>query len=347
MWDHAADQIEAIHSMMDRGARSVCMERHSLYLWGVGAALLILVVRQVFTPEWFPVIWQRSLLSNLFIAALLILIGVWDFRLTRRARAARDETLSFIQVQLTKVWWGIIALVVLINIGMNFFGGGYLFYPIMIALIGLAFFIHGLFSQQLLSWVGMLMVLIGLLSMALRLAFPTLEWMTVVIFGVGFPALALLLNWRPAWLKHNYRLVFTILWLSIITLPTYGLDRLYQRQAVPAHAVELLQNYLSLPTNTTNTRIVRLPAGTRVPIEVHIHGDVLADEAVSAVSVQLSRSIDIVLQDGKPNGQYRVEQGGWVDPRYKFQIQNTRIESSLTPTDGPKVNVSFSICTQP
>ena len=46
-------------------------------------------------------------------------------------------------MQLTKVWWLLVGLIVVISIGMNLFGGGYLFYGIVLALMGLAFYIHG------------------------------------------------------------------------------------------------------------------------------------------------------------------------------------------------------------
>jgi len=343
MWDHAAGQIEAIHSMMATGHRSVSLERHTLYIWGITAALLILLVRQIFTPELLPVDWQRTFSANLFIATVLTLIGIWDLRLTRRAREARDETLSFIQLQLTKAWWGIIALIVLINIGMNFFGGGYLFYPIMVALVGLAFFIHGLFSQQLLSWVGMLMVLLGLFSMAMRFSFMTLEWMTVVIFGIGFPVLAWLLSWRPQRLQKNYRLIFSVIWLSFIAVPTYALDRLNQHHAAPAVPIESLQHFRTQGDSPLPTHIVRLAAGTSVPVQVRIHSDVLAGDTTSTIPLLLAQPLDIVLEAGKPNGQYRVAEGKWNDRRHKFRVQNVKIDSTLTREDGPGVSVSFDI----
>ncbi len=119
MLPRATEQLNAIHAMMESGHRSVRLERHTLVLWGLAAAFLILVVRLIFTPERFPETLQRVLASNLFIAALLTAVGVIDLRLTRRARRQRDETLSFVQVQLTKIWWLLVGLIVLINLGMN------------------------------------------------------------------------------------------------------------------------------------------------------------------------------------------------------------------------------------
>lgn len=345
MWEQAAGQIEAIHSMMATGHRSVTLERHTLFLWGIATAVLIIVVRQLFTPEWLPVMWQRAVLSTLFISTVLTLVGILDLRLTRRAREARDETLSFIQVQLTKVWWGIIAIIVMINLGMHFFGGGYLFYPIMVALVGLAFYIHGLFSQQLLSWVGVMMVLLGLSSIALQLSLMTMEWLTIAIFGIGFPVLAWLLNWRPAWLKQNYRVVFSFLWLSTIALPTYAMVQIDQQQHTPAIAVVSLQQYQHQSTAQAASHIVRLPVGTTIPLQIVIHSPVLAAETRGTVALQLSQPLDIVVQDGKPNGQYRVGTGPWNDRRYQYSIRNVQIASKLTRELGPQVDVSLDIIT--
>ena len=144
MQDHAAGQIEAIHSMLATGHHSVRLERHSLILWGLTAASLIILINAVITPERFPIQWQRSLFSNSFITLVVTTIAFLDFRLTKLKRESRDEIVSFVQIQLTKVWWFLLGLIILINIGMGFFGGGYLFYPIMIILVGLGLYIQGL-----------------------------------------------------------------------------------------------------------------------------------------------------------------------------------------------------------
>ena len=187
------------------------------------------------------------------------------------------------------------------------------------------------------------MVLLGLFSMAMRFSFMTVEWLTVAIFGIGFPALAWLLSWRPQRFRKNYRLVFSIIWLSIIALPTYALDQLNQRHAVPVVPIEMLQDYLSQTDKKSPTHIVRLPAGTTVPLQVRIHSNVLAQDTSGTISLLLTQPLDLVLENGKPNGQYRVAAGKWNDQRYKFMVTNVQIDSSLMHEEGPKVNVSFDI----
>lgn len=347
MWHQVAGQIDEIHSMMSQGHRSVTIERHTLFLWGITTALLILLVRWFFTPDHFPVIWHRIVISNLLITVALSCVGYWDFRLTRHIREQHDETVSFTQVQLTKVWWGIVALIVLINIGMNFFGGGYLFYPIMIGLVGLAFYIHGLFSQQLLSWVGIMMVLIGLCSIALQLSLMALEWMTIALFGLGFPLLAWLLQWQSEKFKRSYRLIFSVVWLSMITLPTYAIVQINQKHAIADAPVELLQHFQQNGYRQAGTHIVRLPTGTQVPLRVAMTSPVLTDQVQATLMLTLSQALDIVIEDGVVTGQYRVindtGDGLWSDPRHKFKLDDFKFDTVLNPTSGPAVAMQFKL----
>ena len=67
MSDTTSTQLEAIHAMMASGHRSVRMERHTLLIWGVAAAFLILVVDEIFTPERFPEVWARALASRRYL----------------------------------------------------------------------------------------------------------------------------------------------------------------------------------------------------------------------------------------------------------------------------------------
>ncbi len=77
---------------------------------------------------------------------------------------------------------------------MNFFAGGYIFYGLLLTIMGTALYIHGLFSKQMLSHAGIIMVLLGLLGIGLRLPFAVLEWLSIFCFGIGRPILGLSFN---------------------------------------------------------------------------------------------------------------------------------------------------------
>ena len=57
----------------------------------------------------------------------------------------------------------IVVLFAIFGLDTIFYGGGEMTYSIGIILVGMAFFIQGLFSQQMLCWAGVLISLSGIL----------------------------------------------------------------------------------------------------------------------------------------------------------------------------------------
>jgi hypothetical protein len=316
MWEHAADQIKSIHAMMSSGHRSVRIERHTLVLWGITGALLIVVMRWLFPPENFSIKWHRTL-----------------------------ETVSFVQLQLIKVWWSIVALIILIQIGMSFFGGGYLFFAILLSLMGLAFYIHGLFSQQLLSWAGGIMILLGLTCIVLRLPIVTQEWLTVMVLGIGLPALSYLVH-HP-WHNRNivYRVAGFAIWLLLVIVPALAVDQWQRDYKVPAIPVITLADYQHGVENDTAQHIVRVPASTVIPLEVNVNGSILKDGNNAVIPLQLSQSLDLILKDEKPTGWYRIVGQQWHNKRYAYRIRDIEIVPSVTRDAGPVVTLKLYIST--
>jgi len=346
MQERAADQIESIHAMMSTGHRSVLMERHSLWLWGITAAGLILTVRHLFTPERFSIPWQRTTAANFFIAFVLIVIAVWDFRMTRQARESRDETLSFIQLQLTKVWWLILGLIVLVNIGVNVFGGGMLFYPILLSLTGLAFYIQGLFSKQLLSWAGFIMILLGLGSAALRLPLPTLEWLAIVVFGLGLPSLGLFIHRTQNTQHRLLQPVFFMAWVGLILLTAAMINHWNMQSDDTDLPLVMLNDYQQQKLIPSTAQIIRLPAGTIVPVEVNIKGDVLKGINLATVPLQLSEDFDMVVEGGKPDGRFRKTDGSWKQHRFHYRLRDFKLTSEVLSETGPRVKLQFYVSTE-
>jgi hypothetical protein len=340
---HTAEQLHAIHAMMARGHRSVRLERHTLFLWGIAAALLILTVRTWLTAEQFPVVWQRALATSLLISAVLTVIGVVDLRLTRRARRLRDETLSFVQLQLTKVWWLLAGMVVLINLGMHFFGGGYMFFGIVFALMGIAFYVHGLFSQQMLTWIGMLLVGLGLGSVALKLPYVVMEWLAVFVFGIGFPLLAVVLHYAPANAGMARRLGAAGGWLLLVLVPTAAAYHLDRDPAPPEGPSVSLADYRHGASG--DPQVVHLPAGTEVPLEIRVTGDVLDGVGAVVLPVRLSRALEVAVHDGSPDGRFRVGAEPWKKALYNYRVRDLNLRSTLTRERGPEVKVTLYIST--
>jgi len=345
MWEHAADQIKSIHAMMSSGHRSVHLEKHTLLLWGLAGALLIVAMRLFFPPENFDIKWHRTLIVNAISIVVLVAVAIWDFRLTQRSRAARDETVSFVQVQLTKVWWSIVALIILIQIGMSFFGGGYLFFAILLSLLGLAFYIHGLFSQQVLSWAGVIMILLGLICIALRLPIVTQEWLTVMVLGIGLPALGYLLQQPGINRSMIYRITGFAGWLLLIVLPAVAVDSWQRDYKLPDVPTITLADYQNGVEEGSETQIVRIPGSTVIPLEVTIDGDILESGNRAVIPLQLSESLELIINNKKPTGWYRISSKQWHDRRYAYKIRDLEIIPSVTREEGPKVRVKLFIST--
>lgn len=344
--NQASEQIEAIHSMMASGHRSVHMERHTLILWGLTSAFLILVGGAIFTHDRFPVDWIRALSVTAFISLVLMSIAYLDFYLMRRSRDEREESISFVQLQVTKVWWLLVGLIVLINLGMHFFGGGYMFYSLVLIIMGLALYIHGLFSRQMLALAGMMMIVLGLISIGLRLPFPVIEWLTIFCFGLGWPLLGLTLNYPALINSFKFRLLFSLIWLLIVIIPAAVIYQFGGLEDVPDAQPIPLAHYLQQnePSSLTE-EVVTLPAGTLVPLNVELSGDVLDGVNVTTLPMLLSHSLDIVLKNGKPDGRFRVAQGPWKKHVYNYRIRDFSMTPILDRETGPQVQLKLRLST--
>lgn len=342
MQDQTRSQIEVIQSMLATGHRSLRLERHTLMLWGLTTAFLILFVPFAFSQTLLPELWQRALIQFLFITVVLLAVGYWDFRLTRRKRALRDETISFIQRQLTKVWWLIIGLIVLINLGMDLFVGKYLFYPILIAFAGLGFYIQGLFSQQFLAWNGILLILLSLTCVVLQIPHTTNEWLTVVAAALGMPVMAWLMDLPIIQKKMSYRVMASIFWLTLITIPTWFIHQASYQAPDSDWPQISLSEYNQQKMNDKNV-ILHIPAGTQIPIEMMIQGDTLASPVMTAVPLVLNQPVDVTVLNGKFTGRYRINNGNWLQRKHKFRVITEKLESVLTDDNRPKLELDLKL----
>jgi len=349
MWGDAAGKIEDIHAMMATGHRSIRIERHTFILWGLAGALLVVVVNAFFTPENFSVHWQRILFSNLFIAAVLVSVAVLDFRLTRRERENRDEILSFVQLQLTKLWWLFITLIVLINIGMNFYGGGYLFYSILLALLGMALYAQGLFSQQMLSWIGVCLILLGLGSIALGITLENQKWLTVSVLGLGFSLLAWWLDFPGIHAGRLSRALLSLAWLLLVVVPVAAADRLSREKGLDTLPIVSLENWQNknLDTGTTGRQIVRIPAGTSIPLNIEVSSDIVKRKTTGILRLELGEDVDIVVVDTQAEATARVSGNPWKNLHNKpYTITRFKLNSSLDQNSGPELTLSLDVATR-
>lgn len=341
----SSSQLNAIYSMMESGQQSVKMERHTLLIWGITAAILILITDLLFNKESLPVRWQLITSQTVFISVILFFAGLWDFKLTRRLRQQRDESLSFIQLQMTKVWWFFVALVVLLNVGMNFFGGGYMFYGMTIALFGMAFYIHGLFSTQMLKWIGVMLIIVGVVSIALNLHFLATKWLAAGVFGLGLPMLAFILDKPQTHSTLVKRFMLSAVWVAIVILPSMLAYETELKADPNGLQTRSIAEYNRLSAEEAAlAQIINIPAGTKIPVHIDMSGDIVEiKQTGQALAMKLKKDLNVVIEKGKANGHFQLDNSGWLDRIYHLRTKDFKMESLVEQDKGPSLNLNFSL----
>lgn len=341
MSETALRQLDAIHSMLSSGQRNLRVERHSLILWGLAGGGLFAASEWILTPAQLPDLTQRAVAWLVLLCVALGAVGYADWRLTRRVKAARDEAWSFIHRQVLKVWWLLMAMGVLLTFAMFFFGGGYMLYAAWLVLLGLGLYVHGLFSEELLEWVGVLTILAGVTALAARLPADTMRWLDASLFGIGLPLLACLLD-RGRARPFPHRLAQSLGWLAVvIALPLAG--HRWANAAPLPEAPRIPLAALAKQSDLNGARIVALPAGTAIPVEVELSGDVFDTTRTAILPLSLAEPLDLMLIDGQLSGDIRRPGEDWQKAREAHWISIPWVKAELTPDGGPRIRAALIV----
>ena len=333
-------QLEAIHSMLAAGHRCVHMRRHSLVLWGVTGGVLCLATEYIITADRFPEHWMRATAVLVFLAAVLAAVAVVDFRYTRHRAQASDESIPFVEAQITKLWWLLIAMGVAFTFGTSFFGGGYMVFVAWLIVFGLGVYVHGLFSEQILEWAGVMMIVLGVAALAASVPYVVTQWLAASVFALGMPLLAAMLDRgraKSAWIRGMQ----SALWLAVVLAPPFAAYEWLKTQDAPSAPALSLESFAREP-EARGATVVTLPAGARIPVKVRIGGGVVQDHE-EILPLTLARSIDVVLLDGKPDGRFRVEGGEWKRRIYGMWIRVLDMQGALTRDAGPAVSLKLDL----
>jgi hypothetical protein len=338
----ASRQLDSIHSMLSAGQRSLRLERHSLLVWGVGCGAVILGSNHILTPEQFPVIAQRAVAWLIFLALVVSGIALVDWHLTRRAKQVRDEAWSFTHRQVLKVMWLLMAVGVLLTFATFFFGGGYLTLSVWVVLVGLGLYVHGLFSEQLLEWVGALIILIGIVMAACRLDYTHMQWISASTLGLGLPLLSFMLD-HGRERAVRVRLLQSAGWLLCVLIPPLLASRLGAHEMVPDVPAVSFEQYRLQPGLR---QAVTLPAGMTIPVKVDISGNLFQPGKEATFPLVLNEPLQVMMDDGKPTGELRTLGGDWIRWRDTLTIQIPRITAAYDPKDGAEIRSSLIIKTR-
>lgn len=335
---NAAQQLNAIHSMLATGHRNLRLEKHSLWLWGMAGGLLFALSDSILTQAQVPDVQTRAVAWLILLALAFGLTGIADWYLTQKVKAARDEVWSFIHRQIMKVWWVLIAIGSLLTFAMFFFGGGYMVCSAWIIIIGLGLFIHGLFSDEVLEWAGGAMVLVGILALGFNFPYQALKWLAASIFAIGMPMLTLIIHRpRPAWSK----LLHLIGWMLLTVLPPLLFYRYFMTSLPNAETISFkaFQAQRVVPA----LQVVAIPEGTAVPVHIHVSGDIFQNAPDLVVPLRLAKPVEIVMRDGKPTRQVRISGNSWAPSNEAGWLRIPWIRAEMTPSTGPLFNTSLVI----
>ncbi|NNM83146.1 MAG: hypothetical protein HKL98_11165 [Burkholderiales bacterium] len=289
-------ELEFIRSMLSSGHRCVRLERHSLLLWGLIGGSLCAFTDLVVTQDRFPDLKIRAL--ALFCWLFFWLGGAaWlDHVMTKRSRSDRDETLPFVQAQITRAWWMLLFMGILGSVAMSFYGGGYMVYAFWTVLLGLGIYLFGLFSLPVVEWIGLAAILVGIAGLAAHLGMGTTKWLAADSFAIGLPLAGWMME-KNMGASLPGRTAALLFWLFLVISPALFLG---VREA---------------PAPKAGVKVVSLPGGSEVLLKMEMNGDLLAARPADGLSFTLLQPLEVAMKDGVPEGRFRFGAGKWQSIR--------------------------------
>jgi hypothetical protein len=333
MSSHVANQISAIHTMLTAGHRHLRIERHTLGLWGLTGASLFAASESILTPAQFPANRDRAIAWFVLLSVVIGTVAAIDWFLTKRAKHARDEALSFLHRQVLKVWWLLLAMGVLTTFAMFFVGGGVMLNSVWVVLIGLGLYVHGLFSEEFVEWAGAITIVIGICGQIFRLDYEATRWIAASVFGVGLPLLALMLDRgrsRPFWRRLGQAVVWTI----VVLTPPLALEQVTIADPLSEVPMQDLAAFQAGPVQPGRS-LVALPAGSVIPVELALDGNLFRPDPALHLNFTLDKPVELVVENGIPTGDVRVGDGIWHKAFGRLSIHIPLILAGFTAERSP------------
>ncbi len=332
-------QLESIHTMMSSGHQSIRLEQHSLVYWGIAGGLLCASLTYIVNALSIADYFNQALVIFLFEAPILALAAFLDLRKTKLIRQSKQESIPFVQKQVTKIWWLLIALGVAIDFGLHIFGGAYMELSLWMFLIGLVFIIHGFFSSQPLARFGLLMMVFAIIT--ITLPFQMMHWFAASVFGLGLPMLGYLLHGNHG----HISMMQLLLWIGIATAPGVAIATIeksfHQQQLEGINAISLAE-YQQL-SKSPQQQAVLLPQGTEIPLTLSIKSNVLEENKTIILPLTLGKDFSLTMASGEPNGSYRIAGESWSSLKDGLEIRLPEIKFGISEQDGVFGKITISV----
>ena len=292
----AEHDLHDIRAMLTSGHRCVRLERHTLLIWGLVGGLLCAFTDLVITRSRFPDLDDRALALFVWLLSWMGAAAGVDHVLTRRRRTARDETLPFVQAQITRAWWMLFFMGILGSVAMFFYGGGHMVYAFWTVLLGLGIYFFGLFSRPIIEWIGIATLLVGSAGLAAHLGMGTTKWLAADAFAIGLPLAGWMVE-RNVGERFRGRTTALFGWLALVSAPA------------------LFLGGRAAPVPGADVSVLSLRPGTGVLLKMDLDSDLLAARPAAGLSFTLQEPLEIAMKDGIPEGRFRVDGGRWLSVR--------------------------------
>ena len=234
-----------------------------------------------------------------------------EFKLTRLVRSRRDETISIVQKKVTYSIWLIFALALLLDIFANTrLGGGRKMFGLYVVLGGMAMSMFGMYSSLWWRWCGAVLVILGMTLMFALDPGRTLRYSAASVYIVSGLASAILLPYATT---HLRCLIFNFIWILLasgLTLLALKID--YEVRIIPDIKTRVTLAQYSGKDKKEHV-LITIPPLTKVPVDIHVGGDIFSGEATSILTLTTSKELEIEVKNGKPTGIYRVSGGKWYE----------------------------------
>ncbi len=326
-------RLDAIHNMLDTGHRSIRLEPHTLPLWGITLGILTAFVGSIYRSLYEQAFWKGLVGEHVTITIVVALALAIDYRLTKSRRRSRDETLTLLQKKITHAIWVIFGIGVFISFyAVIKLGGGTNVLGLHIVLAGSVLLILGMFSEPWIRWAGGTTIISGIAAILLLEPSTTLRIFTACVFAIGAPTIQVFSPWATSAIRCAG---LSLAWVALVAITAIAVVQVQSRLVVPDDNLPAF-NLAELKDQAPSGRYrVLLPAGTRIPVELSVEVDVLGQPANATMDFQLAKPLEVVVEDGQPNGTFRVGGGPWLRARDALYRKQFLRETYISPEDGP------------
>lgn len=341
-------QLHALQSLLVAGHRPIQFRPGSLMRWGLVFAFLALSTDPLLRALHLE--GQQGLqavVTMLWLGVGLAVTAWLDWRANQAAAARAAETLPFVQTQVSKVWWLLLSAGVLYTGSTMVFGGAYQTYMVWLALVGLGLFLHGLFSHELVEWVGAGLFLLAILVLVSGLPLAWHRPLLICTAGLGMPLLGAFLHWQvvvqPAHTVRLFACVVAVLAVSIVPawLAMQWSQRVDFPDDIPVLSLQQLQQH---STPLPRYLALHVVAGTPIALELDIQGGVLQSaQTAPQLHYTMAQDLDMLLIDGKFSHFVRRAGQDWQNQAGWLRITRLDFQPDLGQTSGLRVRSSAQV----